>query len=31
MTDVNMVIAHNISNTLKMIGKSKEELAIALG
>ena len=31
MTDVNMVIAHNISNTLKMIGKSKEALAIALG
>ena len=31
MTDVNMVIAHNISNTLKRMGKSKEELAVALG
>ena len=31
MTDMNMVIAHNISNTLKMIGKNKEELAITLG
>lgn len=31
MTDMNMVIAHNISNTLKRIGKNKEELAIALG
>ena len=31
MTDINMVIAHNISNTLKMIGKNKEDLAIALG
>ena len=31
MTDMNIVIAHNISNTLKMIGKNKEELAIALG
>lgn len=31
MTDMNMVIAHNVSNTLKMIGKNKEELAIALG
>ena len=31
MTDMNMVIANNISNTLKMIGKNKEKLAIALG
>ena len=31
MTDMNIVIAHNISNTIKMIGKNKEELAIALG
>ena len=31
MIDMNLIIAQNISSTLKTVGKDKEELAIALG
>ena len=31
MVDINVIIAHNVRNAMKTVGKNKEELAIALG